>query len=319
MSPSETLKLLGRPIAYHPRLARLLGSVNAAILFGQLVYWSDKTAHELGIYKTAAQIEDETGLSAKEQETARNKLKAHGVLHETHKRLEHRLYFRIDFAAYDKLVYKYLADSETENTESPNDESPNDKSEIPETQKGDSGIDKSGIREATNEVFAGAQMGDSYKGALDYSNRLLHKNTENIGTGVADAPTVPSEQVKKSKQANPDNVACWEAYARAYRDRYGVLPAANPKTRGQVATLVRYVGKEVAPSLAEYFVSHNDSWFVKSRHGFGCLLLNYQQVLTDMLRGEQMTQTKARQTESTQSNYEAAKSALAKLRAKGLA
>ncbi|PIT53880.1 helix-turn-helix domain-containing protein [Snodgrassella alvi] len=114
-----------------------------------------------------------------------------------------------------------------------------------------------------------------------------------IGTGVADAPTVPSEQVKKSKQANPDNVACWESYARAYRDRYGVLPAANQKTRGQVATLVRYVGKEVAPSLAEYFVSHNDSWFVKSRHGFGCLLQNYQQVLTDMHRGEQMTQINA--------------------------
>ncbi|PIT07997.1 helix-turn-helix domain-containing protein [Snodgrassella communis] len=140
-----------------------------------------------------------------------------------------------------------------------------------------------------------------------------------IGTGVADAPTVPSEQVKKSKQANPDNVACWEAYARAYRDRYGVLPAANQKTRGQVATLVRYVGKEVAPALAEYFLSHNGSWFVQCRHEFGCLLKSYQQVLTDMQRGEQMTQTKARQTESTQSNYEAAKSALAKLRAKGLA
>ena len=38
-----------------------------------------------------------------------------------------------------------------------------------------------------------------------------------------------------------------------------------------------------------------------------------------MQRGEQMTQIKARQTESTQSNYEAAKSALAKLRAKGVA
>jgi biotin operon repressor len=140
-----------------------------------------------------------------------------------------------------------------------------------------------------------------------------------IGTGVADAPTEPSGQVKKSKQANPDNVACWRAYAKAYRDRYGVLPAANPKTRGQVATLVRYVGKEVAPSLAEYFLSHNGSWFVQCRHEFGCLLKAYQQVLTDMQRGEQMTQTKARQTESTQSNYEAAKSALAKLRAKGLA
>ncbi|SCC08815.1 MULTISPECIES: helix-turn-helix domain-containing protein [Snodgrassella] len=140
-----------------------------------------------------------------------------------------------------------------------------------------------------------------------------------IGTGVANAPTVPSGQVKKSKQANPDNVACWESYARAYRNRYGVLPAANQKTRGQVATLVRYVGKEVAPALAEYFLSHNGSWFVQCRHEFGCLLKSYQQVLTDMHRGEQMTQTKARQTESTQSNYEAAKSALAKLRAKGLA
>ncbi|PIT51862.1 hypothetical protein BHC44_09645 [Snodgrassella alvi] len=199
MSPSETLKLLGRPIAYHPRLAKLLGSVNAAILFGQFVYWSDKTEHELGIYKTAAQIEDETGLSAKEQETARKKLKEHGVLHETHKRLEHRLYFRIDFAAYDELVCKHLANSETENTESPNDESPNDKSEIPETQKGDSGIDKSGIREATNEGFAGAQMGDSYKGALDYNNRLLHKNTENIYTGTAKPPCEEKQTTGEKK------------------------------------------------------------------------------------------------------------------------
>jgi hypothetical protein len=203
MSPSETLKLLGRPIAYHPRLARLLGSVNAAILFGQLVYWSDKTEHELGIYKTAAQIEDETGLSAKEQETARKKLKAHGVLHETHKRLEHRLYFRIDFAAYDELVCKHLANSETENTESPNDESPNDKLEIPETQKGDSGIDKSGIREATNEVFAGAQMGGSYKGALDYNTRLQHKTTtKDIRTEcVNDSPV---SKLRGSKKADFD-------------------------------------------------------------------------------------------------------------------
>lgn len=319
MSPSDTLKILGRPIAYHPRLARLLGSVNAAILFGQLVYWSDKTKHELGIYKTAAQIEDETGLSVKEQETARKKLKEHGVLLETHKRLEHRLYFKIDFAAYDELVYKYLANIETGNTETPNDESPNNKTEIPETQKGDSGNDKSGVREATKEGFGDAQNGDSYKGALDYSIRLQHKNTENIGTGVADAPAVPSQQVKKSKQANPDNVACWQAYARAYRTRYGVLPASNQKTRGQVATLVKYVGKDIAPALAAFFLTHNGGWFVQCRHEFGCLLKSYQQVLTDMQRGEQMTQTRARQTEQTQSNYEAAKGALAKLRAKGLA
>ena len=141
-----------------------------------------------------------------------------------------------------------------------------------------------------------------------------------IGDGVTPASQAGLSQKKtaqKKSQANPDNVVCWESYARAYRNRYGVLPAANQKTRGQVATLVKYVGKEVAPSLAEYFLSHNGSWFVQCRHEFGCLLKSYQQVLTDMQRGEQMTQIRARQTESTQSNYEAAKSALAKLRAKG--
>ena len=143
-----------------------------------------------------------------------------------------------------------------------------------------------------------------------------------IGDGVtpaSQAGLLQKKTAQKKSQANPDNVVCWESYARAYRNRYGVLPAANQKTRGQVAMLVRYVGKEVAPSLAEYFLSHNGSWFVQCRHEFGCLLKSYQQVLTDMQRGEQMTQIKARQTESTQSNYEAARSALAKLRAKGVA
>lgn len=143
-----------------------------------------------------------------------------------------------------------------------------------------------------------------------------------IGDGVT--PTsqagVPQKKTtQKKSQANPDNVVCWESYARAYRNRYGVLPAANQKTRGQVAMLVKYVGKEVAPSLAEYFLSHNGSWFVQCRHEFGCLLKSYQQVLTDMQRGEQMTQIKARQTEQTQNNFESANGAMAILKAKGLA
>ena len=83
MRASDFLRYTGRPIAYHPRLAKPLGSVNAAILFGQLVYWHDKTNNPLGVYKTALEIEEETGLSIKEQETARKKLKERGVLIET--------------------------------------------------------------------------------------------------------------------------------------------------------------------------------------------------------------------------------------------
>lgn len=164
-----------------------------------------------------------------------------------------------------------------------------------------------------------ANSAHSFKEEPSINHQLEPSDISDGVTPASQAGLPQKKTAQKKSQANPDNVVCWESYARAYRNRYGVLPAANQKTRGQVAMLVRYVGKEVAPSLAEYFLSHNGSWFVQCRHEFGCLLKSYQQVLTDMQRGEQMTQIKARQTESTQSNYEAARSALAKLRAKGVA
>ena len=124
---------------------------------------------------------------------------------------------------------------------------------------------------------------------------------------------------RKSAEPNPANVATWKAYAAAYRDRYGVLPAANAKTRGQAANLVRMVGADLAPGLAAYYLTHNGGFFVQCRHDFGLLLKSYQQILTDMQRGEQMTQTKARQTEKTQTAFETHNGALAILKAKGLA
>ena len=123
---------------------------------------------------------------------------------------------------------------------------------------------------------------------------------------------------RKSAEPNPANVATWKAYAAAYRDRYGVLPAANAKTRGQAANLVRMVGADLAPGLAAYYLTHNGGFFVQCRHDFGLLLKSYQQILTDMQCGEQMTQTKARQTEKTQTAIETHKGALAILQAKGL-
>ena len=116
---------------------------------------------------------------------------------------------------------------------------------------------------------------------------------------------------RKSAEPNPANVATWKAYAAAYRDRYGVLPAANAKTRGQAANLVRMVGADLAPGLAAYYLTHNGGFFVQCRHDFGLLLKSYQQILTDMQRGEQMTAARARQTENTQSNLETAKRVLA--------
>lgn len=75
------LEMIGqRPIAYHPAFARSFG-VKAAILLGQLLYWHGKQQNTDGwIRKTAPEIEEETALSEREQETARAGLMSEGCI-----------------------------------------------------------------------------------------------------------------------------------------------------------------------------------------------------------------------------------------------
>ncbi|MGM7842540.1 hypothetical protein ACS78Y_02695 [Yersinia enterocolitica] len=123
MTPSELIYQFGRPIAYYPGLVPYLGSVNAVILFCQFFYWTGKETSEFGIFKTTEEIESETGLTYEEQLTARKKLKQTGVLKETNKRLEHRIYYQIDTGRLDGMLSQ------------PIDKSPNGESPFRETGK----------------------------------------------------------------------------------------------------------------------------------------------------------------------------------------
>lgn len=128
MSWFRHLRAAGRPIAYYPQLAKPLGGVNAVILFSHFLYWNERSDCALGVYKSAAEIEDETGLSVQEQRTARKRLRDLGVLIETEKRIEHRIYFRLDEAAFDALMDATFA---------------NESCNIPEMQNQHSGSDDS--------------------------------------------------------------------------------------------------------------------------------------------------------------------------------
>lgn len=131
LSASDLMRTIGRPIAYHPALARMVGGVNAAIFLSQLIYWDERMEDaELGVYKTAEQWEAETGLSVREQTTARRQLRDRGLITETHKRIEHKLYFKLDRDAFDRLIARA---GEAENPEKQNVDSRN-----AETQFGNS-------------------------------------------------------------------------------------------------------------------------------------------------------------------------------------
>lgn len=100
--------LLGRRIAFHRRLVELTQSVKAAVLLSQVIYWTrhgrDIDATGGWFYKTMQQWEIETGLTVKEQRTARHTLSDLGLLQQQRRGIPAALHFRLDTARLAALL-----------------------------------------------------------------------------------------------------------------------------------------------------------------------------------------------------------------------
>ena len=239
MSPSTILKNTGRAIAYRPNLARLFGGVIAEIFFEQIFYWQDKADPVLGVYKTQEELEIETGLSRKEQETARKLLREKGVLIETHKRLEHRMYYKIDCEKLDELLATLANDT-------------NEHSRMPESD----------IRECDKVTFVNT---------LDYNTRLqinnpLPLNGESAGAEHTEAEGADKPHTGKKQnsiEVNYSTVA--ETYNDLVKELNSNLPLiANPsqlsdkrkkaiKKLAQVFIKRFEIDTDIESALGEYF------------------------------------------------------------------
>jgi hypothetical protein len=73
--------LPNRVVGYSPDLARMVGGATTGLFLSQLLFLSDKGANTDGwVYKSEAEMGKETGLSKREQQTARRKLLSLGVI-----------------------------------------------------------------------------------------------------------------------------------------------------------------------------------------------------------------------------------------------
>ena len=91
-------------VAFYPRLADLTGSVTAALLLGQCLYWTRSVLRQQPerdgwFWKTSAEWQRETGLSRREQDSARRRLRALGLLTERRRGMPAKRWFRLDLAA----------------------------------------------------------------------------------------------------------------------------------------------------------------------------------------------------------------------------
>ena len=105
---STLIQLLDRPIAYNPILAKLkVGKVRAgpvaAVFLSQLFYWHNRMDGGW-MYKTQVDIASETALTRDEQETARKRLIALGVLEEARRGVPATMHYRINVERLEVLL-----------------------------------------------------------------------------------------------------------------------------------------------------------------------------------------------------------------------
>lgn len=104
------MRILDRPVAFQRGFV-FFGGVTGALLLSQLIYWTGREMSGDGwIFKNQAELEEETGLGRREQEGARRKLKAVGVLMEKRVGLDPTVHFKVDFDALAALLFSTRPD-----------------------------------------------------------------------------------------------------------------------------------------------------------------------------------------------------------------
>ena len=90
--------ILDLPISFHRVFVTLTGSVTAAVMLSQAVYWTKRMPGGW-FWLTRDGWEEQTGLSRSEQESARARLRATGFWQEERKGVPAKLHYRVNLAA----------------------------------------------------------------------------------------------------------------------------------------------------------------------------------------------------------------------------
>jgi hypothetical protein len=138
-----------------------------------------------------------------------------------------------------------------------------------------------------------------------------------IATADAAANKTPSRRraAKPAEAPNPLNLETWKAYKQAYADRYGASPIQNTQSNSLIKQLVQSLGAE-APDVAAFYVRHNGRNYVAAMHQLKLLQSDHAKLRTEWVTNQQMTATKAAQTDKTATNLDAFAPLIAEARAR---
>lgn len=173
-----------------------------------------------------------------------------------------------------------------------------------------------------SELGVGSERATNQESNQEYNNQEYNSSDADESAPVEVVPSVPAV-LPKQQQANQNETElqtkcreAWTAYKNAYFARYEIAPVRNQKVNSQVKQLVQRLGTEAGPVAEFYVLNVNDAFVLRKTHDLGVLLSSAESYRTQWATGRTMTQTRARQIDSTQANASAVDEALAIARAR---
>lgn len=167
--------------------------------------------------------------------------------------------------------------------------------------------------------------------ACDAADQLIHYEAIELNANAlekVEEPPDPSEPSSPPSKAPPrprkspsqaivettSGTKVWQAYSEAYERRYGVAPSASRATARHAKELAESMPLEEAIGVAHFYLTSNGQWYVQKGHDLRWAAQDCQTLRTQMLTGQRMTGTRARQMDKDGALGDVAERAL--LRAK---
>ena len=200
-----------RPIAYYPLYTKLTGSTTAGILLSQLMYWFSKKDK---IFKTDAEILEETMLTKNELRGAKLKLKNVSFIKITREGTPAKTFYKIDWQEYEKTLLKFTKNKEKTTSENHQTRlvkftkldswnSRNLISEIHETINKVTEI----TTETTSDIYGSAQKNqvtETQKSKSSFKNQALEEKSINEDVSGYGCENQTKKSLKKTRYTNAD-------------------------------------------------------------------------------------------------------------------
>ena len=109
----------------------------------------------------------------------------------------------------------------------------------------------------------------------------------------------------------------WLSYSEAYERRYGAKPVRNATVNACLCKFVDRVGAEEAPDIAAWYLRSENHLYYASGHSVQMLLRDAEKIRTEWATGRTITNTRARQRDQAQTQFNNAEEAVRILKKEG--